>query len=66
MKKIALALCAVAVAATTVLADNVAGTWNVDGDVVGNPVKFTTVWKQDGETLSIRPTREPKRPCITS
>ena len=52
MKKIALALCAVVLAATAVLAAGVAGTWNVDGDVVGNPVKFTTVWKQDGETLS--------------
>lgn len=52
MKTLALALCAVALAATAVFADGVAGTWNVDGDVVGNPVKFTTVWKQDGETLS--------------
>ena len=65
MKKIALALCAVAVAATTVLADNVAGTWNVDGDVVGNPVKFTTVWKQDGETLSGTATLEGKETPVT-
>src|SRR4029078_2317441 len=60
MQKIALALCAGAVAATTVLADHIAGTWNVDGDVVGNPVKLTTVWKQDGETLSGTATLEGK------
>ena len=65
MKKIALALCAVAIAATTVLADDVAGTWNVDGDVVGNPVKFTTVWKQDGETLSGTATLEGKETPVT-
>lgn len=60
MKTLALALCVLAVAAATVLADGVAGTWNVDGDVVGNPIKFTTVWKQDGETLSGTATLEGK------
>ena len=40
MKKLALAVVAVALTAVTVLAADVAGTWNVDGDVVGNPVKF--------------------------
>ena len=52
MKSLAFALCAVALAAATLAAADVSGTWNVDGDVVGNPVKFTTVWKQDGEALS--------------
>src|SRR5262245_44931488 len=65
MKRIALALVAVALAAIPVFAAAVAGTWNVDGDVVGNPVKFTTVWKQDGETLSGTATREGKEVPVT-
>jgi hypothetical protein len=52
MKHVALALCAVALAAATLLAADVSGTWDVDGDVMGNPVKFTCTLKQDGETLS--------------
>jgi hypothetical protein len=65
MKSIALSLCAVVLVAATVLADGVAGTWSVDGDVVGNPVKFTTVWKQDGETLSGTATLEGKDVPVT-
>ena len=65
MKRLALALCLIAVAAVTVFAADVAGTWNVDGDVVGNPVKFTTVWKQDGETLSGMATLEGKDTPVT-
>jgi len=65
MKKLALAIVAVALTAVTVLAADVAGTWNVDGDVVGNPVKFTTVWKQDGETLSGTATLEGKETPVT-
>jgi hypothetical protein len=60
MKKLALALCVAALAAVSVFAADVAGTWKVDGDVVGNPVKFNTVWKQDGETLSGTATLEGK------
>ena len=61
MKKIALALCAVALSAVSVFAAvDVAGTWNVDGDVDGNPVKFATVWKQSGEELSGTATLEGK------
>ena len=52
MKHVALALSAVALAAVTVLAIDVSGTWDVDGDVVGNPVKFACTLKQDGEKLS--------------
>lgn len=52
MKKLALAVAVVALTAATALAADVAGTWSVEGEVYGNPVKFTTVWKQDGETLS--------------
>ena len=33
-------------------AADVSGTWNVDGDVVGNAVKFACTLKQDGEKLS--------------
>lgn len=31
---------------------NLAGTWNVEGDVVGNAVKFAMTLKQTGEKLS--------------
>ena len=31
---------------------DLSGTWNVDGDVVGNAVKITCVLKQDGEAFS--------------
>jgi hypothetical protein len=60
MKRLALACSLVALTAVTLLAADVAGTWNVDGDVVGNPVKFTTVWTQEGETLSGTATLEGK------
>jgi hypothetical protein len=39
-------------AAVTASAADVSGTWNVDGDVYGNPVKFSCVMKQEGEKLS--------------
>ena len=60
MKRVALALCAVALAAVTAFAADVSGTWNVDGDVVGNPVKFPCVMKQDGEALTGTATLEGK------
>jgi len=60
MKRIALALCAVALAAVTLAAADVSGTWNVDGDVVGNPVKFPCVMKQDGDALTGTATLEGK------
>jgi hypothetical protein len=31
---------------------DVAGTWNVEGDVVGNAVKFSCTLKQDGEKIT--------------
>jgi hypothetical protein len=31
---------------------DLSGTWNLDGDVVGSPVKITCVLKQDAEALS--------------
>jgi hypothetical protein len=65
MQRLALALCVVALASVSVFAADVAGTWNVDGDVVGNPVKFTTVWKQDGEKLSGTATLEGKDTPVT-
>jgi hypothetical protein len=43
---------AVALAVVTGAAADVSGTWDVDGDVVGNPVKFTCTLKQEGEALS--------------
>ena len=53
MKTLLTTLCAVALTAATAFATtDVSGTWKVDGDVVGNPVKFTEVLKQDGEKLS--------------
>jgi hypothetical protein len=65
MKRVALAFCAVALAAVTVLAADVSGTWNVDGDVVGNPVKFPCVMKQAGEVLSGTATLEGKEIPVT-
>ena len=65
MKKAALALCAIALSAATVLAADVSGTWNVDGDVMGNPVKFPCVLKQDGDTLSGTATLEKKDVAVT-
>ena len=52
MNKLALALCVVALATVSLCAADVAGTWNVDGDVVGNPVKFPMTLQQDGEALT--------------
>jgi len=52
MNKLALALCAVALATVSLCAADVAGTWNVDGDVVGNPGKFPMTLQQDGEALT--------------
>jgi hypothetical protein len=51
---------AIVFAAVVVAAADVSGTWNVDGDVVGNAVKFTCVLKQSGETLSGTATIEGK------
>jgi hypothetical protein len=42
----------VTVAVAAVAAADISGTWNVDGDVVGNPVKFACALKQAGEKLS--------------
>ena len=56
MKRVALVLCAVALAAVSVLAADVSGTWNVDGDVMGNPVKFPCVLNR-----TATPSREPRR-----
>ena len=65
MKRVALVLCGVALAAVSVLAADVSGTWNVDGDVMGNPVKFPCVLKQDGDTLSGTATVEDKDVPVT-
>lgn len=44
-------VCGFVVALAAAPAD-VSGTWNTDGDVVGNAVKFTCTLKQDGEKLT--------------
>ena len=46
------ALCTLLLSVATLFAADVSGTWKVDGDVAGNPVKFDCVLKQDGEKLS--------------
>jgi hypothetical protein len=46
-----LALVLVATAATAFAAD-LSGTWNVDGSVYGNAVKYACTLKQDGEKLT--------------
>jgi len=40
------------VLAAVVAAADASGTWNVEGEVVGNAVKFTAVLKQEGTALS--------------
>lgn len=53
MKKALFAFCFAALAAVTLTATpDVAGTWKVDGDVYGNPVKFDCALTQDAEALS--------------
>ena len=52
MKNVALALFAIVLAATTVSAIDLSGTWNVNGDVQGHPVVFACELTQEGETLS--------------
>jgi hypothetical protein len=42
----------VVAAATTALAADLTGTWNVDGIVYGNPVKYACTLKQDGDKLT--------------
>ena len=51
MKLLAAATLALVLTAVVAAAD-VSGTWNVEGEVVGNAVKFTCVLKQEGATLS--------------
>ncbi len=52
MKTLLLAFCLLALSVTAAHAADVSGTWNVDGDVYGHPVKFTCDLTQEGETLS--------------
>jgi hypothetical protein len=42
----------IAAAAVAASAADLSGTWNVDGSVYGNEVKYTLTLKQEGETLS--------------
>ncbi len=55
-------LVAAAVAAT---AADVSGTWNVDGSVYGNAVKYTLTLKQEGEKLTGTATLEGKDLPVT-
>ncbi len=52
MRAFLLTLSALALAAVTALAADASGTWKVDGDVYGNPVKLSCALKQQGATLS--------------
>lgn len=65
MKNALLALSAVALASVALFAADVSGTWNVEGDVYGHPVKFSCALKQDGETLSGTATLEGKDVPVT-
>jgi hypothetical protein len=57
---------ALALVVTTVAAaGDVSGTWNVEGDVVGNAVKFTCTLKQDGEKVAGKGTIQGKEQPIT-
>ena len=50
-RSLLIALVLVATAATAFAAD-VSGTWNVDGSVYGNEVKYACSLRQDGEKLT--------------
>jgi hypothetical protein len=50
--KISVLVAALAAGAVTALAADVSGTWNVDGNVYGNPVKYACTLKQDGDKLT--------------
>lgn len=52
MRKLMCALGLVLLMTLAVVAAEVAGTWKVEGDVVGNPVNFTCVLKQEKDVLS--------------
>lgn len=54
-----------ALAVAVVSAADISGTWNVDGDVVGNPVKFACALKQAGEKLSGTATMQGKEIPMT-
>ena len=49
---LAMVLTMVFAAPATSAAADVSGKWSVEGDVVGNPVKFTCELKQEGEKLT--------------
>lgn len=51
MKKLLLSL-AVVLASTAAHAADMTGTWDVDGAVYGNPVKYSCAFKQDGDALT--------------
>jgi hypothetical protein len=53
MTKRVIVFCMAVLAAVTLsAAANVAGTWKVNGDIYGNPVKFDCALKQDGAALT--------------
>jgi hypothetical protein len=45
-------LCLIAAATVTTFAADASGTWDVNGDVAGNPLIMTCVLKQDNDKLS--------------
>ena len=54
-----------ALAVAVASAAEISGTWNIDGDVVGNPVKFACALKQAGEKLSGTATMQGKEIAMT-
>ena len=56
---------AIVLASAAVSAADFSGTWNVDGDVQGYPVKFACTLKQAGDALSGTATIEGKEIPIT-
>jgi hypothetical protein len=45
-------VCLVAASSAPVSAADLSGTWDVDGNVVGNPVKYDCTLKQEGDKLT--------------
>ena len=64
MRRLLMSL-ALAAIATGAHAANLAGSWDVDGAVYGNPVKYTCAFEQDGETLTGKAHMDDKDYAVT-
>ena len=64
MRRLLMSL-ALAAITTDAHAANLAGTWDVDGSVYGNAVKYTCALQQDGDTLTGKAHMDDKDYAVT-